>query len=218
MNKSEVDRLGERLRQKMTAVDLRLLDEYRREFRAAYDLVIDRIRSELKLETSGRPAKSTTAIVDKLRRGTIRLAQMQDVAGSRIVVADIATQEQLMAALEAMFDCVLVDRRSKPSHGYRAVHIIVQECGRPVEIQLRTQLQHAWAELSEKLADLFGGDVKYGSGPERVRRVLDLCSELVAEFEQHLDAGVEENERASALKSRIRQTMANATVGLRRKN
>jgi putative GTP pyrophosphokinase len=70
MKNSEVDRLGERLRHEVTSQDLTLLDSYRRGFRPAYDVVVDRIRDELGLEASGRPAKSTAAIVDKLRRGT----------------------------------------------------------------------------------------------------------------------------------------------------
>jgi ppGpp synthetase/RelA/SpoT-type nucleotidyltranferase len=36
----------------------------------------------------------------------------------------------------------VIDRREKPSHGYRAVHVIVECGGRMVEIQVRTELQH----------------------------------------------------------------------------
>lgn len=81
---AEVDRLGDRLRVGITAADLELLDGYRRGFRASYDWVIDRIRNEIGLEASGRPAKSTTAICDKLKRSSMRLTQMQDIAGCRI--------------------------------------------------------------------------------------------------------------------------------------
>ena len=85
MKNSEVDRLGERLRQAITAQDLTLLDSYRRGFRAAYDAVVDRIRTELGLQASGRPAKSTSAIVDKRRRGTMRIAQLKlDIRRSMI--------------------------------------------------------------------------------------------------------------------------------------
>jgi putative GTP pyrophosphokinase len=89
MSNATLDRLGERLRAEVSAEDLTQLDAYRRGFRPAYDAVVDRLRTELGIETSGRPAKSTAAIVDKLRRGSMRLTQMQDIAGCRVVVADV---------------------------------------------------------------------------------------------------------------------------------
>jgi putative GTP pyrophosphokinase len=108
MNRAKVDRLGERLRLNITDDDLTMLDTFRRTFRGAYDHVIDSIRSDLALEVSGRPAKSTTAIVDKLRRGTTRLSQMQDIAGCRIVVTDITKQDPLVRQLEKMFQVTVV--------------------------------------------------------------------------------------------------------------
>lgn len=76
VSKTQVDRLGDRLRKgNITEDDLRLLDQYRRSFREAYDTAIGRIRNELSLEPTGRPAKSTTSISDKLRRESIRLVR-----------------------------------------------------------------------------------------------------------------------------------------------
>ena len=173
MTGAELDRLGDRLRLEVTPEDLTALDSYRRSFRSAYDAVVDRIRNELSLEVSGRPAKSTAAIVDKLRRSTMRLTQMQDIAGCRTVVSNVAHQSRLVGRLESMFDLAIIDRRARPSNGYRAVHAIVRDTGLPVEIQVRTDLQHAWAELSEKLADNFGIELKYGGGPPEVRKTLD---------------------------------------------
>jgi putative GTP pyrophosphokinase len=215
MKNSEVDRLGERLRHEVTSQDLTLLDSYRRGFRPAYDVVVDRIRDELGLEASGRPAKSTAAIVDKLRRGTMRLTQMQDIAGCRILVPDITTQNQLIATLEGMFAVVIVDRRAKPSHGYRAVHVVVQDTEFPVEVQLRTDLQHVWAELSEKLADAFGMDTKYGGGPASIRTTLDSFSGFIADFEQNLDIDGERSELALKVKRMIRQAMTNFIAAVR---
>ena len=83
--KSQIDRLGDRLRKgDFGDGDLRDLDAYRRSFGQGYEEVVSRIRNALKLEPSGRPAKSTTSIVEKLRRETIRLSQMQDIAGCRL--------------------------------------------------------------------------------------------------------------------------------------
>lgn len=215
MNNSELDRLGERLRHGVTADDLTALDSYRRGFRQSYDSVVDRIRAELGLEASGRPAKSTAAIVDKLRRGSMRLTQMQDIAGCRIVVPDITAQSQLVGKLETMFQVAVVDRRVKPSHGYRAIHIIVRSTDLPVEVQLRTDLQHVWAELSEKLADAYGIGLKYGGGPDKIRRTLEDFSVLIAEFEKTLDMDGGQNERVQKLKVDIRRAMLNVTIALK---
>ena len=149
---------------------MRLLDRYRRSFTEAYEAVVESIRTELALEPTGRPAKSTTSISDKLRRESIRLSQIQDIAGCRVIVPDIAHQESVVQSLISLFEHTTVsDRRAKPSHGYRAVHVIVNTRGKLIEIQVRTALQHLWAELSEKFSDVIDPAIKYGAGVKRYR-------------------------------------------------
>ena len=41
-----------------------------------------------------------------------------------------------------------------------------------IEIQVRTSLQHLWAELSEKLSDVVDRSAKYGGGNKSVRMIL----------------------------------------------
>lgn len=72
--KTQIDRLGDRLRKgNINEDELRMLDLYRRSFTEAYDAVIGTIRKELSLEPTGRSAKSTTSISEKLRRESIRV-------------------------------------------------------------------------------------------------------------------------------------------------
>jgi ppGpp synthetase/RelA/SpoT-type nucleotidyltranferase len=78
----------------------------------------------------------------------------------------------------------IVDRRASPSHGYRAVHVIVRVDGKPVEIQVRSLLQHRWAELSEKASDLVDPELKYGGGPRPVLERLTIDSQNVALYEE----------------------------------
>ena len=195
-SKTQIDRLGDRLREgKISEDDLRMLDEYRLSFSAAYDFVVGAIRNELKLEPTGRPAKSTTSISEKLARESIRLSQMQDIAGCRLIVSDILKQNSVINSVSSLFEqTAIVDRREKPSHSYRAVHIIVEIEGKPVEIQIRTSLQHIWAELSEKLSDVVDPTIKYGGGDESFVKLLVTASELVAEVE----AGELDDERNKA--------------------
>ncbi|MBI2059522.1 MAG: hypothetical protein HYT87_07090 [Nitrospirae bacterium] len=81
-SKTQIDKLGERLKSgKLTDSDLIALDEYRRSFGEAFEHAMGEIRDKLKLKPTGRPAKSTTSIIEKLRRESIRLTQIQDIAG-----------------------------------------------------------------------------------------------------------------------------------------
>ena len=45
-------------------------------------------------------------------------------------------------------------------------------------------MQNAWAQLSEKLADTHGQDIKYGGGPENIRDYLERLSRLGAAVEK----------------------------------
>lgn len=201
LTRTQVDRLGDRLRKgHITEPDLRLLDQYRRSFSEAYDVVVEAVRNDLGLEPTGRPAKSTTSISDKLRRESIRLSQIQDIAGCRLIVADIAAQESVVRSLIGLFEHTTVsDRREKPSHGYRAVHVIVNSQGRLIEIQVRTALQHLWAELSEKFSDVVGPEIKYGGGREAIQTLLADTSQLVADHESLQIGFIDLAARVSAL-------------------
>ena len=75
------------------------------------------------------------------------------------------------------------NRRDKPSHGYRAVHAVVKIAGKLVEIQVRTELQHLWAEQSEKFSDVVDPHIKYGGGNPNIQRLLGTTSEVIAEEE-----------------------------------
>lgn len=185
-SKTQVDQLGDRLRKEKTEEDdLRRLDAYRRSFAEAYEEAVATIRNATGLEPTGRPAKSTTSIIEKLRRETIRLSQMQDIAGCRLVVEDVLAQNQVIELLKgALPNATIVDRRTYPSYGYRAVHIIATVRNRPIEIQVRTELQHLWAQFSEKLSDVLGPNIKYGGGSREARKYLRFVSKLISRSER----------------------------------
>jgi hypothetical protein len=185
LSKTQIDRLGDRIKRgHITEEDLRLLDRYRRSFTPAYEVVVGAVRHKLSLEPTGRPAKSTISIIDKLKRESIRLTQIQDIAGCRIVIADIAEQESVIKSLTGLFpQAAVIDRRAKPSHGYRAVHVVVKQERKVIEIQVRTSFQHIWAEMSEKYSD-HDPLIKYGGGNEGLKRYLQKLSDTIAEVEE----------------------------------
>jgi len=101
-----------------------------------------------------------------------------------------------------LFDrAAITDRRKQPSHGYQAVHVIVTHGDKLVEIQVRTLLQHAWAELSEKLSDIVDPAIKYGGGDQFILHVLSELSDLVGAEESFELELADAEKTLSALRS-----------------
>ena len=178
-SREQIRKLGERLASGglVSDSDLRALEELVICHMTALELA--RPRLEGLAENIGvqavhiaHRAKTTTTIIEKLRRqGGMSLARMQDLAGIR-VVGDfgLADQDRLAAAIQRRFPAdprpaKIVDRRAMPSHGYRAVHVIVSVDEITIEIQIRTLMQHIWADLMERLADRLGRQIRYGEPP-----------------------------------------------------
>lgn len=169
MSKGAIDRLGVRLREseRPSREDRLQLQGVEAMYDAALQQVERGLR-ELGLSPTGR-LKTVDTLVDKLKREPgMPLSRVQDVAGTRLVVGETRVlQDQVVQQVVENFpDSRIRDRRRSPSAGYRAVHIIVKADGLPVEVQVRTDLQHFWAELVERLADAWGRQIRYGGEPE----------------------------------------------------
>jgi GTP pyrophosphokinase len=183
---SQLNKLGERLRRDPDNKDaLRLLETFRLSFTQSYDRVFGQLR-ELGLDPAGRPAKSTQSIIAKLVRLRTRLSRMQDIAGCRVEVENIPQQDRVVGQIAKFYpEAQIDDLRVEPSHGYRAVHVIVKVAGFPVEIRVRTPLQNSWAQATESLADSFDPEIKYGGGPDLIRNILELVSTTIATDENN---------------------------------
>jgi len=194
MSKKDIDRIGERLRrseQLLSIDDLRALDQFRRR----HEQILDAFRAamaDLQLIEGANFStriKTSNTIIEKLKRPTpsgnpLRLSSMRDIAGARLVRAwrrdsslpvasdDLAQQsnfaECLRAELEKReFRVKVIDKRSSgaATFGYRALHLEALRSGLRLEIQLRTTLQDVWAQIAEKLGDLWGRDHRYAEDP-----------------------------------------------------
>jgi len=62
---------------------------------------------------------------------------------------------------------------------------VAREGNRSIEIQVRTTLQHLWAQLSEKYADSVDPSVKYRGGPKHVREHLGVMSVAIRNEENY---------------------------------
>ncbi len=203
LSRSQIDQLGRRLRgSDPTVEDLKLLERVRSLYEDPLTEVIG-VLVDLGLEPGSRP-KTTGTTIEKLRRmPDLRLSEMQDLAGAR-VVAEMTRGEQdlLVEQIRGRFDASKVkDRRADPSFGYRAVHIIVKVQGRPVEIQVRTRLQDLWAQIVERLADQWGRGIRYGEPPsEPTRRVREMTRREFVDRVMQLAAEVDVVERVVQLR------------------
>jgi ppGpp synthetase/RelA/SpoT-type nucleotidyltranferase len=138
---------------------------------------IERLCAEMPYAEPMAPrVKTLKTTLEKLhRQPELRsLAQIRDLAGMRVVVHGTrADQDELAQQIAEMFrDDVrpvkLIDRRVDPRAGYRAVHLEVRRDGILIEIQIRTGLQHRWAELFERAADRLGRGLRYGESVENL--------------------------------------------------
>ncbi len=170
---SQLNRLGERLRvaNELTEDDLKELETVRRDYEPAMANVRAILSEELGLPSTSR-LKTTSAIVDKLRREKTRLSKMQDIAGVRLVHdGGLGDQDAAVARIVDRFPRSGVDdRRGDPRNGYRAVHIIAEVDDCPVEIQVRTRLQDVWAQRIEALESELGRGIRYGEAPLQPRK------------------------------------------------
>jgi putative GTP pyrophosphokinase len=186
-SKADINRLGDALRAGDATKEILIdLDSYRRSFATAAAKVIQDIQELTQFEQVWvqRPSKSTPSIVAKLQRQpTLKLSQVQDIAGLRIIVSNRHSQNVLLDKTKIIYpDAKVIDRRVTPSCGYRAVHLVVEIGGRNIEIQIRTSLQQMWAHLSERLADTYGHELKYGGGKVAIVQALHNFS---LRIEQH---------------------------------
>ena len=148
--------------------------------------------------------KRESSIVAKLRRfDNMDLSRMQDIGGCRAIVRDIAAVNAIAKdflngrarhELEKIDDYI----QSPKDDGYRGVHLIYRYVGRGfgenfnglrIEVQLRTQVQHAWATAVETVGLFRREAIKAGEGDEAWRRFFALASEAFAWLEGGMPEG-----------------------------
>jgi DNA-binding ferritin-like protein len=152
ISRSQLDKLGRRLArdEPISDEDYRLLHLAASMYQAELDTVEERLR-RLGFQATTR-VKTTGTLVDKLRRTNLSLASIQDFAGARIVI-DGTRQEQDQAVnriMDAFQDspkaAQRIDRRERPSYGYRAVHVI--------DSPTRAQVVEVLAGMAETISEL----------------------------------------------------------------
>ena len=201
-SKSRVNRAGDNVRNgQATFEDLRVIDQWR----AAHRGVLNTFQAILRTRTRGTAIvvgqrhKRKATIFGKLNRlPDMQLARMDDVAGCRLIFQSV---EDLYAFRDTFHRARFKHKRrnaldkydyikNPKCTGYRGVHDVYNydvnsATGRAlrglmVEIQYRTNVQHAWATAVEVIGFITESQPKFQEGDQRYQHVMALASEVLA--------------------------------------
>ena len=132
-----------------------LLDEKRAERELYMEQLRASVEAELRIQSisavvQGRP-KHIYSIVKKMRGKSLAFEQLYDLRALRVIVPTIKDCYQALSWVHSHFRPQVEefdDYIAKPKpNGYQSLHtIVLDEAGKAVEIQIRTQAMHAHAE------------------------------------------------------------------------
>jgi len=204
--RGELDRSGDRIRSgNPTLDDLTKLENWR----AAHLYVINTFQSSLRARRTrvadadsvkiAQRLKRRPTIVDKLSREPgMSLSRMHDIAGCRLIFDNIAALDEFRdGVLSSSAGHRLVGTKDKYDYirgpkasGYRGIHDVyvynVRSAGGQkwnglrIEVQYRTQIQHAWATAVE-ISDIVNSTrLKFSDAHRDISRLFLLASELIS--------------------------------------
>lgn len=179
-------------------------------WRAGHSYVLNTFKPLLWSRTRGKDIvvaqrlKRRSTIIDKLfREPGMELVRMDDIAGARLIFKKIASLEKFRKDFhKAKFNHKLRhDDKEKYNYilkpkdsGYRGVHEVYvynvnSDFGRRfnglyIEMQFRTQCQHAWATAVEVVSRITENQPKFNRGDDRHREFFRLASEIIARTEE----------------------------------
>jgi putative GTP pyrophosphokinase len=202
-SRGAINRAGEALRtnSNLSTNQLVALEEWR----LAHKQVINSFQSLLRQRARGQQIevaqrlKRRSTIIDKLsRHSRMQLARMDDVAGCRLIFPNVSDLTGFRDELHrAKFnhirknDAVKYDYIATPTdRGYRGIHDVFEYRARAnrstacdgllIELQYRTELQHAWATAVEVVTQMTENEPKFDRGDRRHIRLFCLASEMLA--------------------------------------
>ena len=212
-SRSQVNRAGEILvhatiqRSPRNTPDLAWAKQVLVDWRASHNYPINTFQSTLRkklgrIDTDALVAqrlKRAPSILQKLQdQSHIKLARMQDIGGLRAVVADNSKVYRLIEnyrrshfAHELVREDDYIEH-PKPS-GYRSIHLVYKYRsqhpsargfdGLRVELQVRSRIQHAWANAVETVGMLLGEPLKAGRGSMKWLEFFAVTSAAFAHIE-----------------------------------
>ena len=207
-SKSRVNRAGNNIRNNTAAhEDLLVIEEWRAAHRAVLNTfqAILRNRTAHKNITVAQRHKRQSTIFDKLQRlPEMQLSRMDDIAGCRLIFQNIEELNNFRTNFhkarfhhELKNDIDKYDYIKNPKNtGYRGIHDVygydvnsksgLSLKGLLVEIQYRTEVQHAWATAVEVIGFITEDQPKFEKGDNRYQKVMALSSEIFARVYENI--------------------------------
>lgn len=136
--------------------------------------------------------KRKPQIIRKLNRFSVRLSQLQDIGGIRIIVDNNNDVKKLHSFLikhieeQSKFKIYNTNdyrEQGRDDSGYRALHIILKRDNLYLELQIRSRVQHYWAESIERTSVIYGFHLKEQEGDIHVLQYFKLLSDIFYEIE-----------------------------------
>ena len=129
---------------------------------------------------------------------SMRMVQMQDIAGCRAVFKTMRSVQRLVKAYrDSKFDHKFRGEKdyinSPKPDGYRCYHLVYEYIGKGetepyselrVEVQIRTQMQHAWATAVEAVGIFTRQALKSNQGDQDWLRFFALMGSAIAAIER----------------------------------
>lgn len=154
--------------------------------------------------------KRKPQILKKLRRfKSARLTQLQDIGGLRIIVEqnhEVDKLTEYIANKVKGHNTIRIKRitdyrpKGRDDSGYRAMHIILERDGMGLELQVRSRVQHYWAELIERTSVIYGHVLKELEGDKVVIEYFKKLSNVFYLLES--GQNVDMNQKVDLEKSR----------------
>lgn len=153
---------------------------------------------------SSQRLKRVPSIIKKLNRkydgekATMKLTQMQDIAGCRVVMSDVKLANKIYQEdyLKGDIKHKIINQKNYINYpkddGYRGIHLIYKYNsdkkkdiynGLLVEVQIRSKLQHIWATAVETVGFFIGQAIKSNEGEEEWVSFFKLVSSAFANLE-----------------------------------
>lgn len=163
--------------------------------------------------------KRKPQILRKLKRFSVRLSQLQDIGGTRVIVEQNKDVEELVNFLTEKFQTSkdlkivrLTDYRGegREDSGYRAYHLILERDGCKMELQIRSKIQHYWAETIERTSVIYGHHLKELEGQIEVIQYFKKLSDLFYEIEAGRSPTAQLRTKVEELRIRSEEIIQNA--------
>jgi len=224
-SRSQVNKAGDLLRaQSPSDIDRRWASDVLSNWRAIHNYPINTFQATLRHKLKrvdnnslvAQRLKRIPSIIAKLKRfSSMELVRMQDIGGLRAVVGSVKKVDELYKNYkETRFQHKLVNEKDyikfPKKSGYRGIHLIYRNrnINAPeyddllIELQLRTQKQHAWATAVETMGIFLNRALKSSEGPDDWLRFFALTGSAFAHLENNNPVpGFEELSRKETYKA-----------------